>query len=204
MTSRAFRVVEMFEEALAEFAGSRTAVAVDSCTTALFLSMQYVGVKDREVILPARTYISVPAAVIHAGGRVRFDDYSWRGLYFLRPLNIVDGALRMRPDMYEGGFHCLSFHARKHLKIGRGGAILTDDLDAAAWFRRARFDGRDGSVPFMSDPVDMVGWNAYMTPEQAARGLQLLEALPPDLPDLTPVYPDLRTLPAFADTGVTA
>lgn len=202
MTSRAFRVVEMFEEALAEFAGSRTAVAVDSCTSALHLSLRYWGVDRARVLIPARTYISVPAAIIHAGGYPEFVDEPWAGRYELQPTNIVDSALRFRRGMYEPGtLYCVSFHLRKHLKIGRGGAILTDDIDAARWLRKARFDGRDGSVPFLEDPVSIVGWNAYMTPEQAARGLQLLEAIDPDLPDLTPQYPDLRNLPAFR-TGV--
>lgn len=196
MTSRAFRVVEMFEEAMAEFAGSRYGVAVESCTMALYLSCVYVEVG--RVILPAKTYISVPNAIIHAGGSIEFRDIDWQGAYRLDPYPIVDSALRMRQWMYEGGLHCVSFHARKLLPIGRGGMVLTDDRIAADWLRKARFDGRNGSIPFLSDPIDMLGWNAYMTPEQAARGLQLLEALPPDKPDLTPEYPDLRTLPLFA------
>lgn len=183
---------------MADFAGSRYGVAVDSCTSALFLSCMLEGVTHMPVHLPARTYISVPAAVIHAGGTVKFDDYEWSGAYPLDPFPIVDGALRMRESMYLGGLHCVSFHMRKHLRIGRGGMVLTDDKDAADWLRKARFDGRDGSVPFMQDQVESLGWNCYMLPEQAARGLQLLEALPVDLPDLTPDYPDLRKLPVFA------
>jgi len=198
MTSRAFSVVELFESAMAEFAGARYGVAVDSCTSAIFLSCMHEGVAGSPVRLPARTYISVPAAIIHAGGTVRFNDFAWSGAYPLDPFPIVDGALRMRRGMYLGGLHCVSFHMRKHLRIGRGGMVLTDDADAAAWLRKARFDGRDGSVPFIHDAVEMLGWNAYMLPEQAARGLQLLESLPDDLPDLTPDYPDLRRLPVFA------
>lgn len=205
MTSRAFRVVEMFEEAVAEFAGSRYGVAVESCTMALYLSCVLRGVGDGvdNVILPARTYISVPAAVIHAGGRAEFEDYHWKGAYPLShhsglSWGITDSALRFRRGMYDGGLYCVSFHARKLLPIGRGGMVLTDDAQAADWLRRARFDGRTGSVPFLADPVDMLGWNAYMTPEQAARGLQLLEAIGDGRPDLTPEYPDLRGLPVFA------
>ncbi len=202
MTSRAFRVVEMFEEALAEFGGSKDAVVVDSCTTALFLSLKYINVERYEIVIPARTYISVPAVIQHAGAHVRFEDFEWTGAYQLEPTRVVDSALRMKKDMYLGGFHCISFHARKHVKIGRGGAVLLDDPDAAAWLRRARFDGRTGSVPFLQDQVEEAGWNAYMTPEQAARGLQLLEAHDPNAPDLTPVYPDLSLLPAFAGSAV--
>lgn len=200
MTSRAFRVVEMFEEALAEFGGSRHAVVMDSCSTALFLSLQLLEVEGSTISLPRHTYISVPAAVVHAGAKIEWTDEEWTGAYRLDPYPIIDSALRMRQGMYEPGtLYCISFHARKHLKIGRGGAVLTDNIHAATWLRRARFDGRTGSVPFMDDSVKEAGWNAYMTPEQAARGLQLLEALPPDSPDLTPLYPDLSLLPAFKE-----
>jgi dTDP-4-amino-4,6-dideoxygalactose transaminase len=198
MTSRAFRVVEMFEEAVAEFTGSRYGVAVDSCTTALFLSCLHERVG--EVTIPARTYISVPNAIIHAGGTVRFIDTDWTGSYRLGGTRIVDSALRMRRGMYDDGLVCVSFHARKHIKIGRGGMVLTDDAEAAEWLRRMRFDGRHGAVPFLFDSdIAEQGYNAYLTPEQAARGLQLLEGHPDDAPDLTPVYPDLRTLPAFRE-----
>lgn len=200
--SRAFRVVEMFEEAMAEYAGARYGVAVESCSMALYLSCVYREVQT--VTLPARTYISVPAAVIHAGGTVEFEDFEWRGSYCLEPYPIVDSALRLRRNMYSAGLWCVSFHARKILPIGRGGMVLTDDEQAADWLRRARFDGRTGSVPFLFDSVATLGWNAYMTPEQAARGLQLLEALPDAPADLTPEYPDLRTLPVFTRQAVLA
>lgn len=189
-------MVEMFEEAMAEYGGARYGVAVESCSMALYLACKFRGVKS--VTIPARTYISVPAAIIHAGGSVEFVDEPWQGAYRLEPYDITDSALRLRRGMYDGGLYCVSFHARKLLPIGRGGMILTDEPVAAEWFRRMRFDGREGSVPFLRDPVFMLGWNAYMTPEQAARGLQLLEALPDAPADLTPEYPDLRTLPVFA------
>jgi dTDP-4-amino-4,6-dideoxygalactose transaminase len=194
--SPAFSVVSEFERQVAKFAGAAYGVAVDSCTSALFLCCKYLNVA--EVTLPARTYISVPMAVIHAGGSVKFRDFSWSGLYQLEPYPIWDSAKRLRRGMYQGGFHCLSFHIRKLLGIGRGGMILTDDEKAVAWFKRARFDGRNGDVPFMQDKVDMLGWNCYMTPEQAGRGLQLLEGLRSDeLPDLYDPYPDLREMPIF-------
>lgn len=195
MSSPAFAVVDEFERQMAAFAWAKHGVAVASCTDALFLCCKYLGVEI--VTVPANTYISVPMAVIHAGGQVKFEPFQWTGCYGLSPYPIVDGALRMRRGMYQGGYHCLSLHLRKHLNIGRGGMILTDDPVAAKWFRKARFDGRDGSVPYAQDKVEMMGWNCYMIPEQAARGLQLLESLGDGRPDLTPPYPDLRQMPVF-------
>ena len=194
---RAFGVVDDFERSVAEFAGSRYAVAVNTGTSALFLSLVYR--KPDVVTLPARTFISVPMAVIHAGGKVKFRDYEWWGAYNLDPLDIIDGALRFRRGMYAGGLHCLSFHARKLLNIGEGGMILTDDPKADAWLRKARYSGR-GAPTFRVEDIDMLGWQLYMTPEKAARGLHLMEYIAPDLPDQIVEYPDLRKCPVFRTT----
>ncbi len=79
--------------------------------------------------------------------------------------------------------------------IGRGGMILTDDEEASKWFKLARFDGRD-EIPLQDQKdITVVGFNAYMTPEQALRGLELFETIKnKDLPDLDVTkqnYPDL-------------
>jgi dTDP-4-amino-4,6-dideoxygalactose transaminase len=159
---------------IAEWSGAKYGVAVESGTAALFLSCVYSKV-DR-VYIPRYTYPSVPCSIIHAGGRVCFDDREWSGAYELIPYPIWDGALRFKPGMYEGGLHCLSFHMKKHLPIGRGGMILTDDKDAYEWLKRARFDGRR-EVPLQDDNFDMLGWNMYMEPAHAARGIQLFSTI---------------------------
>lgn len=198
--------VRKFETTIAEWAGARYAVAVESGTAAIFLSLQYRAVRDEEVTIPKRTYPSVPCSIIHAGGRVRFSEKPWAGVYELEPLGIVDGALRFRAGMFQGGLHCLSFHAKKRLNIGRGGMILTDALVAAEKLRRMRFDGR-AEVPLERDKLTTLGWNMYMQPEQASRGLMLFQALGGrDLPDLeveAQGYPDLSQFPIYSQAPVT-
>jgi len=191
----AFSVVAQFEEAIARFAGSRFAVAVNSGTSALFLSMKYAA--SGEVIIPARTFVSVPMAAVQCGLAVKFEDFAWSGVYQLRPHAICDGALRFRKGMYKGGLHCLSFHARKLLNIGEGGMVLTDDSEAADWLRRARYSGR-GGPSFAIEDIGMLGWQCYMTPEKAARGLHLLEYAK-DCADQSVEYPDLRTVKYFRE-----
>ena len=44
--------------------------------------------------------------------------------------------------------------------------ILTDSEEAAQWFRKARYEGR-GEVMYHEDNIEINGWNAYMSPEQA-------------------------------------
>ena len=71
MKHNPFKIVRMFEEEIAEYAGSKYAVSVDSCTNALFLCCKYLDVK--EVTIPCKTYLSVPMSVMHSGAKVVFD-----------------------------------------------------------------------------------------------------------------------------------
>ena len=61
-------VVANFEQLIADYVGAKHAVAVTSCTTALFASLLAceIGPGD-EVICPSHTYIATPNAIIHAG-----------------------------------------------------------------------------------------------------------------------------------------
>lgn len=164
-------VIRQFERTIAKHCGAPHGIAVESCTAALMLSCIYL--KVREVEVPKKTYFSVPFSVVHAGGRVRFVDKNWTGEYQLKPYPIIDSAIRFRRGMYrKGEFRCLSFQYSKHIPIGRGGMILTDNRVASEWFRKMRNDGRR-EIPKERDRVELAGWNFYMTPEQAARGLSL-------------------------------
>lgn len=198
-----YTIVAEFEEAIAEYCGAPYAVAVESCSAAIFLSLMFCKHKYGpigEVSIPKYTYPSIPCSIIHAGGKVKFDDREWEGEYELKPWFIWDAALRFKRGMYKGGYQCLSFHIKKHLPIGRGGMILTEDPYAVAWLKRARFDGRD-PVPLLQDSFTMLGWNVYMEPANAARGLQLMQALGDrELPDLSVEaqgYPDLSRFDVY-------
>ena len=189
----------MFEEEVAHYTGAPFAIATNSCTNALLLCCEYLQVE--EVIIPAQTYLSVPQSIIHAGGMVTFDERSWKGVYQLNPYPIYDAAKRFTSGMYfPGSYMCLSFHIKKHLKIGKGGMILTDDFEAYQWFKKGRYEGRS-EVKYHEDNIDINGWNAYMSPEQAARGLMLMQNYPhhnEDIPE-NPPYRDLREFELFKE-----
>lgn len=201
-----YTIVAEFEERVAEWTGAKYGVAVESGTAALFLSLMYHRSLHPEtnflgrITIPKHTYPSVPCSIIHAGGVIDWSDESWEGEYELKPLEIWDSALRFKKDMYHGGLQCLSFHIKKHLPIGRGGMILTDSLEASNWLKKARFDGRS-PVPLLEDDFTQLGWNCYMEPASAARGIQLFEVLRnKDLPDLKVAdqgYPNLSKFPVY-------
>ena len=181
-----YKIVKMFEEEVADYTGAPYAISVDSCTSALFLCCKYLEVT--EVIIPSKTYLSVPQSIIHSGGEVIFDTSeetnSWKGIYQLKPYPIYDSAKRLTSNMYiPNSFMCLSFHIKKHLKIGKGGMILTDNADAVKWFKKARYEGRSEKL-YHEDDIDMLGWNMYMTPQEASHGLALMQNYPLEMPDL--------------------
>jgi len=67
--------VHKFEEMYKEYKGSKYAMAVNSCTAALHLSLLAIGIKPGdEVIVPTMTFTSTASVVIHAGGIPVFAD----------------------------------------------------------------------------------------------------------------------------------
>jgi dTDP-4-amino-4,6-dideoxygalactose transaminase len=60
---------QVFEEKFAELCGTKYAVAVNSGTAALEISLRAVGVEGRDVLVPANTFFATCAAALHAGGR---------------------------------------------------------------------------------------------------------------------------------------
>jgi dTDP-4-amino-4,6-dideoxygalactose transaminase len=168
------KVVDIFEKKVADFCGSKFAVAVDCCSNAIFLILKYIN-NPQKVKIPYFTYASVPMQILHAGYEFEFIEKEWSGIYKLDPLDVWDFAGRWTKGMYEGGFAALSFQIKKRLPIGRGGMILCDDYDAYTWFKKACYDGRDLEKNYMEDDIEMLGWHMYMTPEDAARGIILMD-----------------------------
>ena len=172
-------IVRAFEEKVAKFSGSKYAIAVDSCSNGLFLCLKYLKATGT-ITIPKRTYVSVPMQIKHADCDVNFEDLEWSGLYQLKPYPIYDSATRFTKNMYVGGdaLQVISFQLKKRLPIGRGGIILTDSEEAYNWFCRARHDGRDLNKNYMEDDFDILGWHMYMIPEDAARGIIIMDQLP--------------------------
>ena len=198
-----YEVVQDFEHAVSMYTGAPYAVAVDSCTHAIFLCCKYHEVdKLDEVIIPRCTYVSVPAEIIHAGGRVGFADRSWSGEYQLAPTPIWDSAKRFTSTMYQpGAFQCLSFHFAKIMDAGRGGMILHDDEVADKWFRKARFSGRTTGVPLREEKIDMVGWHYTMDPVFAVQGLLRMSRVNQHNQDQWEEYQDLSQFKCFTEAN---
>jgi dTDP-4-amino-4,6-dideoxygalactose transaminase len=201
MANGIYKITEDFEQALSKYTGAPHVITVDNASNALFLALMYEKIDGRTITIPSRTYPSVPCEIIHAGGKINFEAVEGikiKGAYQLKPTKVWDSALRFTSNMYIPNSHmCISFTGPyKHFKLSKGGAILTDDYNAYLWFKRARYSGRR-ECSYHDDNFDMLGWNFYMMPELAARGLLLMnqfyntDGTPKNNEDLELPYPDL-------------
>jgi dTDP-4-amino-4,6-dideoxygalactose transaminase len=80
--------------------------------------------------------------------------------------------------MYIGdnSLQVISFQMKKRIPIGKGGIILTDDEEAYKWLKLASYDGRNLNTPYTDDEhITIMGYHMYMTPEDAARGIILID-----------------------------
>jgi len=194
-------VVNIFEKKVAEYAGSKYAIAVDNCTDAIFLCLKYLKANGT-ITIPAQTYVSLPSIINHAGCNFNFEELKWSGVYQLKPYPIYDSALRFTKNMYiKNSFQCLSFHRKKILKMIKGGMILTDDKEAEEWFKQARAVGRHphNNTLYENENFTVMGWNMYMAPEYAAQGILLFDQLPEINTDTAGYenYTDLRKYKIF-------
>ena len=206
MANGIYKITEDFEKLLSEYTGAKHVVTVDNMSNALFLALYYEhyvnkSIKTDTITIPNRTYPSVPCEIIHAGLKVGWEiskKETLTGAYQLKGSNVWDSALRFTHNMYIPNNHmCVSFTGPyKTFKLSKGGAILTDNHNAYLWFKRARFSGRR-ECAYEDDNFDMLGWNFYMMPELAARGLLLMGQFydvnnnPKHNEDITHPYPDL-------------
>jgi dTDP-4-amino-4,6-dideoxygalactose transaminase len=206
MANGIYKITEDFEKALSDYTGAPYVVTVDNQSNALFLSLYYEkniknSIETDTITIPSRTYPSVPCEIIHAGLKVDFEPVEGKtitGAYNLVGSNVWDSALRFTTDMYIPNTHmCISFTGPyKHFKLSKGGAILTDSHEAYLWFKRARYSGRR-ECSYHDDNFDMLGWNFYMMPELATRGMLLMgqfyniDGSKKQNQDLELPYPDL-------------
>lgn len=187
-----FDTVKEFEKSLAEWFGSNYAVAVDSCTHGIELSLRLL--KSKQITVPTRTYISIPFLADKLNITRIWKPEQWHDYYYLTS-NIIDAAVLWKKNSYIP--HTLmnvSFQFQKHLSLGRGGVILTNNKDHALSLKKMSYDGRLPDVPWRDQDINSIGYHYYMTPETAQLGLDKLtdacESTPrqwkwEDWPDLT-------------------
>jgi len=193
-----FEPVAKFEEAIASYFGAPYAVAVDCCTHGIELCLRQQNVKSFST--PKRTYISVPFLGQKLNIEHTWRDEVWQDFYYLGGTNIIDAAVLWKKDSFiPNTYMCLSFQYRKHLSLGRGGMILTDNKNVANELKKMSYDGRIPVVPWREQDISTVGYHYYMTPETAQLGLDKLQNAIDTEPTQWTVtdWPDLTQMEIF-------
>lgn len=190
--------VAEFEQLIADYYGAPYAVATDCCTHALELCLRLKP--PVRTTSPHHTYLSVPMTLEKLGLDWSFYDAQWKDYYYLGNTNIIDAAVYWKKNGYiKDTFMCLSFQFRKHLNLGRGGMILTDNKEAAVILKKMSYDGRVPDTLWAEQDIDMLGYHYYMTPETAQLGIQRFN----EVKDVSPKrwsfkdYPDISKMKVF-------
>jgi dTDP-4-amino-4,6-dideoxygalactose transaminase len=193
-----FEIITEFEKKIAEFYRSPYAVATDCCTHAIELCLRYKGYDN--ITVPTHTYISVPFTFEKLNLKWKFEHQEWENFYYLGNTNIIDAAVYWKKDGYiENTYMCLSFQFRKHLSLGRGGAILLQNKEDYDILKKMSYDGRDLSKPWTKQDISTIGYHYYMTPETAQMGIVKLKNVE-NIPSKNWTYinyPDLSKMSVF-------
>ena len=170
-------LVRKFEREIADFYGAPFAVATDSCTHAIELCLRHrPPAPGIELTIPSRTYISVPFTLMKLDLNWHFVDQVWQDYYYINGTNVVDAAVFFQKQGYiDGTYMCLSFQFKKTLSLGRGGAILCDNVKDYDALKQMAYDGRTDDRPWKEQNINSMGYHYYMTPETAALGSQKLK-----------------------------
>jgi dTDP-4-amino-4,6-dideoxygalactose transaminase len=198
--------IELFEQRLSEFTGAPYVVVTDRCTNSIILALEYTRNRKQRITVPRHCYVSVPMMIVIYGYKLAFRDDAWVGKYQIGKTNIWDCAVGIEENMYvPGEIQCLSFQQKKRLNIGKGGAILLDNEVMYRKLKRMRMDGRDPSISVEQEMQQanndiIIGYHMNMTPDEAARGILLLNQLPPTYVNGSyKDYPDVSQLNCFKD-----
>jgi dTDP-4-amino-4,6-dideoxygalactose transaminase len=129
-----------------------------------------------------------------------WQEEDWEDYYYLGETDIIDAAVLWKKDSYiPETFMCLSFQFQKHLSLGRGGMILTDNKEARDELKKMSYDGREQDSPWQGQNITTIGYHYYMTPETAEEGLRKLPEAIETEPKKWNVseWPDLRNMDVF-------
>lgn len=192
-----FEIVEKFEERIANFFGAKFAIAVDSCTHGIELCLRYTNAD--KITVPKRTYLSIPFLSDKLKIEREWKDEVWSDYYYLTN-NIIDAAVLWKANSYiPNTFMGISFQYQKHLSLGRGGIILTDNKAASIQLKKMSYDGRIPNIPWRNQNINTIGYHYYMTPETAKLGIDKLQSAIDSTPKQWVVtdWPDLTEMDIF-------
>ena len=171
-------IVVEFEKKIAKYVGAKYACAVNSATSAIFLTfvMDYF-LRPRTVKIPSMIPPVVANAIITSNNRVEFtDNVKWFGnsyiLHKFRKYKVVDSAQKLEKNQFRkeckpDDIMIFSFYPTKPLGGCDGGMIVTDDYKKYRWFKEAVLNGMSYAENNWERDISFPGYKMYMNSVQA-------------------------------------
>lgn len=135
--------VKKFEEEFARYTGARHAIAVNSCTSALHLSLAALGVgPGDEVVVPTLTFCATANVVIHLGARPVLVDVNTQGL--MEPgaaAEAIGPATKAIVPVHFAGQAC-DLRGLEDVARGRGIPLIEDAAHAVGAVYRGKRSAR--------------------------------------------------------------
>ena len=139
--------VETLEKNFAEYVGTRFALSMNSCSSALFAAMKVIGVEGREVITTSQTFVSTNHAILQNDAIPVFADIEPDTLN-IDPVSIAD---RVTPEtaaivvVHHGGHPC-DMDPIMETANAHGIPVIEDAAHAAGARYKGRMTGSLGTV----------------------------------------------------------
>ena len=165
------KVVTEFEDAFAKYVGAKYAVAVNSCTSGIFLALK--SLKKKVICtVPSLMTTRFLNAIEMAGCDYKFtdNDPQWVGdKYFLynKDVVIIDSAQSVQPNFQKVTGNDLviySFYPTKPVGGIQGGMIVSNDKERIDWIRQAAHFGEklSDNTNSWESSTDFKGWQMFM------------------------------------------
>ena len=167
-------VVTELEDTIAGYVGAKYAVALNSATNCLFLSIlnKNVTVKIPSIMPPV-----VLNAIITSGNNYSFiDNVDWVGDSYIfhdfGEYKIIDSAQKLEKDQFinecnDDDLMIFSFYPTKPLGGSDGGLIVSNDIDKITYFREMSLNGMSYNVNNWDRDIKYPGYKMYMNSIQA-------------------------------------
>ena len=176
--------VSEFEAALAGFLQAPHVVCVNSCTSALYLSMMALGLGEGdEIVMPSLTFVSCVQAAVFVGATVRFCDVDPETLN----LSVSDVERLVGPRTRAVlAFHCSGLSCDLDGLLGlcrdRGVRVIEDAAHAlGSTYGGKRIGGFGDATCFSFDPIKLItcgeGGAVVVTDEALDRRLRRMRNL---------------------------
>ena len=168
---------EVFEKAFADYVGTRVAVSLNSCSSALFLSMKVLDIAGREVITTPMTFVSTNHAILQNDGTPVFCDIDAETLNISPEsieANVTDKTAASVVMQHSG--HACDMDPILEIANARDIPVIEDAAHAAGGRYKGRMAGCLGTVGCFSFHAlkNMTTGDGGMLPAEPSQRLRAL------------------------------